>query len=107
MAIISMRELLRTPGDALARIDEGEPCLVTRHGKPIAALVPVDQSQVESFILASAPEFVEARRDAEHARAEGRTISLEEAAQQLGIDLGDEASLEVQESVADAHSAEH
>ena len=105
MAIITMRELLRSPGDALARIDDGEPCLVTRHGKPVAALVPVDESQVESYILAAAPEFVEARREAEHARAEGRTISLEDAARELGVHL-EEAEAAIEETVAEAQSAE-
>lgn len=87
MAITTMRELLRAPGKAFESVDQGETCLITRHGRPVAALVPVDQADAEKFILAAAPEFAESRREAEHADSEGRTSSLEEVAARFAVDL--------------------
>jgi len=80
MAIIGMRELLRDPTKVFSTIDESrEPVLVTNRGRPVAALYPVDANQAEELMLANAPEYVASRRDAEYARSEGRTRSLEEA----------------------------
>jgi antitoxin (DNA-binding transcriptional repressor) of toxin-antitoxin stability system len=112
MAIITMRELLRAPSEAFERIDEGEACLVTRHGKPVAALVPVDQADAEKFLIAAAPELARDRQEAEHARAEGKTTPLEEVAQRFGVEQpeadeeSDNGSEElIQEAVAEAQAA--
>jgi antitoxin (DNA-binding transcriptional repressor) of toxin-antitoxin stability system len=85
MAIITMRELLRTPGRAFEQVDEGETCLVTRNGRPVAALVPVTEAEAEKFVLAASPEFAQDRREAADARAEGQTTSLEEVAERFGV----------------------
>jgi prevent-host-death family protein len=58
MPFITMRELLRDPKAAFSEIENGgEPFVVTRRGHPVAALVPIDPSRVETAILAAAPEF--------------------------------------------------
>jgi antitoxin (DNA-binding transcriptional repressor) of toxin-antitoxin stability system len=85
MAIVTMRQLLRDPGEAFGQVDAGEACLVTRNGKPVAALVPVDEADAEKFLLASLNEFAENRREAEHAHSEGRTTALDEVAERFGI----------------------
>ena len=80
MAVIGIRDLLRSPKEIFDALGESrEPFLVTKHGRPIAAIYPVDASQAERLMLETAPEYVEARRVDEHARAEGRTQSLEDA----------------------------
>ncbi len=85
MAIITMRELLRTPGSAFEQVGDGETCLVTRNGRPIAALVPVTEAEAEKFVLAASPEFSEDRGEAAHARAEGQTTPLEEVAERFHV----------------------
>jgi antitoxin (DNA-binding transcriptional repressor) of toxin-antitoxin stability system len=86
MPFISMRELLRDPKQVFSDIEDGgEPFVVTRRGHPVAALVPIDPSQVETSVLAAAPEFLRSRREAEDARAEGRTAPLEAVARRLDL----------------------
>jgi antitoxin (DNA-binding transcriptional repressor) of toxin-antitoxin stability system len=102
MAIITMRELLRAPNEAFERIDEGEACVVTRRGRPVAALVPIDESEAEKFILAAAPEFARDRNAAEHAHEEGRTTPLADVAQRFGVDLEDDDDAEFDELIEQA-----
>jgi antitoxin (DNA-binding transcriptional repressor) of toxin-antitoxin stability system len=80
MAVVGKRVLLRDPKWVFSQIeDQGEPVLVTDRGRPVAAMYPVDPERAEELMLAAAPEYVESRRQAENARAEGRTQSLESA----------------------------
>jgi len=89
---ISMRELLRDPKQVFSAIEEnGDPFVVTRRGHPIAALIPIDPSELESSVLAAAPDLLESRHEAEHAREEGRTEPLEQVMQRLDVAEGDEA----------------
>lgn len=59
MGTVSIRELAN---NVSAVIDEvaasGRPAVVTKHGKPVAALVPIDQDALEDWVLANAPEYV-------------------------------------------------
>lgn len=90
MAIIGVRDLVRTSRAILDRVvDYKEPFLITKHGQPIAALVPIDPAEAESYVLASAPEFVETRRVAERAGSARETQSLEAIAEELGIEDDD------------------
>ena len=36
----------------------GQPAVVIKHGKPVAAVVPIDQEALEDWVLANAPDFV-------------------------------------------------
>ena len=54
MSIVSIRDLGRNPSgvvDEVAR--SGRPALVTRNGRPVAALVRLDQVALEDWALAS------------------------------------------------------
>ena len=80
MAVISVRELLRDATTVFEGMErDREPVLITRRGRPVAALVPVNPEQAEAMILSSAPALIESRRRAEQAIAEGRTTPLEDA----------------------------
>ena len=81
MPIISIRDLTRDSRavfEALEANPDGPPHIITRNGKPIAVLVPIDESQVETLLLSAAPGLVRQRDAAAHATAEGRTTSLED-----------------------------
>ena len=103
MAVISVRELLRDATTVFEGMErDREPVLITRRGRPVAALVPVNPEQAEAMILSSAPALIESRRRAEQAIAEGRTTPLEDALRELdaeesattGIDVTGEPAAE-------------
>jgi prevent-host-death family protein len=85
VAIIGIRDLVRKTTDILGRVEAGnEPFLITRHGKPVAALVPVDPSQAERYVLASSPDFLQLRNEV---AAEPQAVTpLEEVGAELGIE---------------------
>jgi prevent-host-death family protein len=77
MSAIGVRELGRNPSKVLDELAEGRrPILITRRGRPVAVLTPIDPDEVEDQILAHAPEFVAGRAEADADLREGRTVPL-------------------------------
>jgi antitoxin YefM len=73
---VSIRDLSRNASsvvDDVART--GRPAIVTKHGAPVAALVPVDEAELEDLVLAKAPEYLEDLVAADEDLAAGRTRS--------------------------------
>lgn len=72
MSTVSIRDLAN---NASAVVDEvatsGRPAVVTKHGKPVAAVVPIDQEALEDWVLANAPEFVANMAEADVEIAKG------------------------------------
>jgi len=66
MKFLSLRELKINPSRALDRLTE-EDIVVTRSGKPAAALVYLDEDLLDDFILAHHPKFL---KEVEAARLE-------------------------------------
>jgi prevent-host-death family protein len=60
----------------IERVEAGEAFVVTKRGRPAAVLMPVEEA--EDVVLASANEYVQMRREARVAYAEGRTVNLSE-----------------------------
>ena len=75
--------------DTVAR--SRRPALVLRDGKPVAALVPVSEEDLEDFILSYHPDFVEGRRQADQELREGKTQSLEAFLAELEAEEQDQA----------------
>jgi prevent-host-death family protein len=110
MSVVGIRELLRNPSEVLARLDIGgaEPIVITRHGKPVAALVAADERRLEQLMLSSAPTVIEAAHEAENAVSEGRTSSLgdlldddlDEAAPMTAMAAGEEAAGDLHRALA-------
>jgi len=63
MKFIAMRELKISPSKVLDRLGN----VVTRHGKPAAALVPLDEDTLDEFVIAHHPTLLS---EAEKARIE-------------------------------------
>lgn len=61
MRFASVRELSQNPSKF---VDLGEPVIITKHGRPVRALVPMDEGELEDFILA---QHLGLEKDAERA----------------------------------------
>jgi prevent-host-death family protein len=70
---ISIRDLGRRPSQVIDEvIRTGRPAIVTRHGRPVTAMVALDPDELENYVLAHAPEFVRSTRAADADLRAGR-----------------------------------
>ena len=54
MSVVSIRDLSRNPSAVVDEVERsGRPAVVTRNGKPVAALVRIDQEALEDWLLAT------------------------------------------------------
>lgn len=78
MAVVNVRELARRTSQVIGAVQTTKrPTLVTRAGRPVAAVIPVDPDLLEDWVLANAPEFVEAMAQGDRELREGRTVSFD------------------------------
>jgi len=74
MATISIRDLGRRPSQVIDEVVRtGRPAIITRHGRPVTAMVAIDADDLEDFVLANAPEYARSRRDADADLRTGRS----------------------------------
>ncbi len=79
MPVVNVRELSRRTGQVVSAVTRTRrPTLVTRAGKPVAAVVPIDPGAIEDWILANAPEFVASMEEADRDLRTHRVIPLDE-----------------------------
>jgi len=79
MAAVNVRELARNTSKVIDDVERlKRPAIITRSGRPVAAVVPIDFEALEDWILANAPEFVEGMRQADEEFRRGETISMDE-----------------------------
>jgi len=84
MQTYGIRELQRHSSEIVDELERSRrPALVTRHGKPVAVLSPIDEDALEDFILANAPEYVASMAEAEEDARTGRTRSLDDVVAEL------------------------
>ncbi|HEV3093815.1 MAG TPA: type II toxin-antitoxin system Phd/YefM family antitoxin [Solirubrobacteraceae bacterium] len=77
MSTIGVRDLARHASAIINDIEQKkEPALVTRRGRPVVYMLPVDSEEFEDFALAHAPQFVEGMVAANTELAAGETVSL-------------------------------
>lgn len=77
MAVVGVRELVRNARAVIEEVERtGRPTIVTRRGRLAVALVPLDEREIEDYVLATAPRFVRGMREAERDLREGRTRAL-------------------------------
>ena len=77
--MVNIRELSRNTSKVIGDVAKTKrPTLVTRDGRPIAALYPVESGDWEDWILENAPEFVASIREAEQDMKAGRAITLDQ-----------------------------
>jgi prevent-host-death family protein len=79
MAAVNVRELARNTSKVIDDVERSKrPAIITRSGRPVAAVVPIDFDALEDWILANAPVFVEGMQQAEEEFRRGETISMDE-----------------------------
>jgi prevent-host-death family protein len=80
MPSIGIRELGRSLSAVVREIREtGEPTVVTDRGRPVVLMLPIDEQQLEDFVLANAPAFVAGMQTADDELAAGQSQSLQAA----------------------------
>jgi prevent-host-death family protein len=84
MPVIGVREFARNVSQFVTAVAESrEPAIITRHGRAVAVVVPMDAEAIEDFVLAHAPDFVEDMRAADEDLAAGRTKPFESVLAEL------------------------
>jgi len=59
LSTVGIRELAKHASAIIHDIEsKKEPALITRRGRPVAYVLPVDSQEFEDFVLAHAPQFV-------------------------------------------------
>ncbi len=87
MSTIGVRELARNASSIISDIErKREPALITRRGRPVAYMLPVDSEEFEDFVLAHAPQFIEGMATADSELAAGETASLTDVREELEAD---------------------
>jgi len=88
MSTIGVRELARHASSIINDIEQKkEPALVTRRGRPVVYMLPVDSAEFEDFVLSHAPQFVDGMAAADIELAAGETVSLANARAELEADV--------------------
>ena len=69
---VGVRDLGQRASAVVADVEKtGRPTLVTRHGRPVAVLLPVNEDDFYDYVLAQAPEYVHDMREADAAIERG------------------------------------
>ena len=85
MGTVSIRELSRNASGVVGDVARtGRPALVTKHGAPVAAVVPVEADDLEDLVLSKAPEHLADLTAADEDLAAGRTRSADDVLAELG-----------------------
>ena len=86
MSTVSIRELSRNASGVVADVAaSGRPAVVTRHGVPVAAVVPINDGDIEDLVLARAPQYLEDIAAADEDLREGRTRGADDVFADLGV----------------------
>ena len=85
MKIIEMDQATQTLAEC-ARVAGEEPLVVTRQGKPVAVILPLENADLETVALSSNPRFLELIERSRSRLAEEGGLSSEEVRRRLHID---------------------
>ena len=85
MSTVSIRSLTRNASSVVDEVTRtGRPALVTKRGKLVAAVVPIDEDDLEDYVLANSPDILASLTEADEDLAAGRAVPLEEFLNSLG-----------------------
>ena len=79
MPKVGVRELKNRTSEILRAVrEEGTEYVITYQGRPMAVLLPVDEEDLEDYVLAHHPHFVELRERARQAIRQGEFATSQE-----------------------------
>lgn len=79
MATVNVRELARNTSKVIDDATKRKkPTIVTRAGKPVAAVFPLNSEAMEDWIIANSPDIIEGVRLADEEMKRGETSWLDE-----------------------------
>jgi prevent-host-death family protein len=79
MPKVGVRELKNRTSEILRAVrEEGTEYVITYQGRPMAVLLPVDEEDLEDYVLAHHPHFVELRERARQAIRQGEFATSRE-----------------------------
>src|SRR2546421_159503 len=84
---VDVKKARRSLSSHIRELDGGEPLVITKNGRTIAALVPLTDMDWESFAVSTNPVFIKIIEEARKSFKLHGGLSTEEVCQQLGIKL--------------------
>jgi prevent-host-death family protein len=86
VSTVSIRDLSRKTSSVVDEVvSSGRPALVTKHGKPVAAVIPFAEADLEDLVLAKAPQFSDDLAAANAELAAGNTRPAADVFDDLGL----------------------
>lgn len=90
MAFVGIRDLNKNTKQIIETLEETrEPVILTRQGRPIATILPLDSRGLNDLVISTAPEFVASRDRAEQQFEAGQTHSLADVMTEIRSEHGD------------------
>src|SRR5688572_26577847 len=84
MKVLDKREATASLAE-FAELNRDEPIVVTNKGRPIAALLPIEDADLETVSLCLNPAFLDIIERSRASQRAGRTISLQEMRRRFGL----------------------
>ena len=82
---VSVRQLADHTSRVVRTVEEtSKATLITKRGRPVAVLAPIDADGLLDHILANAPEYIASIRRADENLTSGRTKSLRDVLAEVG-----------------------
>ena len=85
MNMIEKEQAKDSLGDYVGRLED-QPTVITDHGEPIAALVPLNNADLETVSLSTNPRFIGLIERSRHRHSTEGGISSKEMRERLGMD---------------------
>lgn len=86
MVTAGVRELKNRTSEFLRRTRTEGPVIITSHGKPVAAMIPLEPDEVEDFLLAHSPKIRAAVKRGMKDIEAGRVHTVEELLEEEGLE---------------------
>lgn len=86
MVTAGVRELKNRTSEFLRRTRTEGPVIITSHGKPVAAMIPLEPDEVEDFLLAHSPKIQAAVKRGMKDIEASRVHTVEELLKEEGLE---------------------
>ncbi|MBU4386532.1 MAG: type II toxin-antitoxin system Phd/YefM family antitoxin [Actinobacteria bacterium] len=89
MKTIGVRDLKNHVSEYLRSLSKDEPVVITRNGKPVAAMISLEPDELEDFILAHSPKVQKMVRKGIKEIKRGEFFTVDELMASATIELED------------------